>query len=215
MILSFAQLRSEWIIAGGAPKEADTAAAVAMAESHGNNHAVNLSDPFGGSFCAFQINAVHPFNMHALTQDPYLCALAAKYVRHESGWRAWSTYRYGKYKAFLPHAHHAHGVAHHSARHTTHRQHAQTTHHPKPIKATFSPVEALNHLGICFTLACALFALYRLWLHVFRLWGAAIREEVAVQKLAHRLRVRREEAALRRRTMPRAQRRLALNTVSS
>ena len=215
MILSFAQLRAEWLIAGGAPKEADTAAAVAMAESHGNNHAANLSDPFGGSFCAFQINAVHPFNMHALTQDPYLCALAATYVHHESGWMAWSTYRYGKYKAFLPH-HGAQAVAiphrHHAPRHKAH--HTHVIHHPAPA-ADLAPMEALNYTAICFTLACAFFALWRLWLHVFKLWGVAIREEVALQKRAIKRRRYRDEAALRKRTMPRTARRLALNTATN
>lgn len=202
MSLTFAALRQEWIIAGGPPKEADTAAAVAEAESGGNNHAVNHSDPFGGSYCAFQINGVHPFNAHSLTEDPYLCALAATYVRHKQGWNAWSTHRSGKYKAFLPHRGNRH------TRRASYQGHAKILHqysshvaHP-PNQADFSPLGAVNHVALCFLFALVFFCLYGLACRIQRLFMAAIREDIAVHRRAFRRRRHQEEIALRNQRIP-------------
>ncbi len=127
MHLSYLELKHLWIVAGGSPSEANVAASVAMAESHGNNQAFNASDPYGGSRCAWQINGVHPFDAHVLREDPYYCALAANYVRHKQGWNAWSTHADKTYLKFMPHAHHHHvgRVAHHA--HAVHVKPADTS----------------------------------------------------------------------------------------
>lgn len=116
MRLTQAQLAHLWVNAGGSPREAQTASAVAMAESHGNMRAINYTDPYGGSFCAWQINGTHPFLRHELLHNPYYCATAAVYVRHLQGWSAWSTHADGSYLRYMPthhyHRHHMHRVVH-------------------------------------------------------------------------------------------------------
>jgi Lysozyme like domain len=220
MILSFSTLRTEWISAGGSAKEANLMAAIAKAESGGDNSQHNGKDPFGGSWCAWQINGVHPFAPAALTHDPYYCATAAVYVRHIQGLRAWSTYRYGQYKAFLPDAHH-HGVGVNWAHKTGHRLHisglaVHRTHHAAHVtvgKASAPDVSALgtlNYVATCLIFAMVFFALANAWRHVARLFVRAMREEVALHRRASRRRRLREETALRRRTMPRATRRVAI-----
>lgn len=206
MILSYQQLRTEWLIAGGSPRDADTAAAVAEAESHGNNLAVNHADPYGGSHCAWQINGVHPFSPHALTHDPYLCALAAVYVRHKSGWGAWSTYHYGKYRAFMPH-YHAHARHAHATR--SHNHHARTAHHPRPA-ANPTPIQTIGFLGTCFVGAAGLLLAWNGFRAGCKLVEESVREEVAARKRYARRKKYQEDAAFKRRTMPRATRRTAL-----
>lgn len=210
MILSYGQLRHEWIVAGGMPKEADTAAAVAMAESHGNMHAINASDPYGGSFCAWQVNGVHPFDMHALLHDPYLCAMAAVYVHHESGWNAWSTYAQGKYLAYLPH--HGHHVALFSSTHIQRAHRVAKAHHghvQPPPRSVRSENIGMDFFLMCFALFVCIFSMRALRDLTYYL---RVRSEKHLELLKHakRKRARREEAALARRTMPRARRRTAL-----
>ena len=157
----FSQLRALWISAGGTPKDADAMAAIAMAESHGRLAVHNARDPFGGSWCAWQINGVHPFFPQVLTHDPYYCALAAVYVRHRQGLNAWSTHSDGKYLAFLPYR------SLHAMKARDHRRHLRyhgtrhMVHHRKPI-ADLAHGKAMNHFDMWFVLAAAFFALWRL-----------------------------------------------------
>jgi len=213
MSYGFAYWRSEWLLAGGPRADADTMGAVAMAESHGRLAEHNASDPYGGSWCAFQINGIHPFSPQALTHDPYYCALAAVYVRHIQGLKAWSTYRYGQYKAFLPSTHARGNVLIAGTRlhvkpkkvqvgvHTLHVRH----HHapqvaPDPLAAL--PWQFVGALGLLFA--------FNALRQIPRAFGVAMRQEVAIIRRASRRRKHVADAALRKRQMPRAQRRIAL-----
>lgn len=206
MMLSMMQMRALWVAAGGSPRDADTAAAIGMAESRGNNLAVNNGDPYGGSRCYMQINGVHPFDPYALTREPYLCAMAGVYVRHESGWGAWSTYSDGSYRAFLPHyrAHHAH------ARHRK-AYHVHTVHHIRPMAAVGAPQEAVSYLGACMGIAGLAAVSMQLARAARKALIAAVREEIAVRKRACRRKNYQDAVAYAKRTMPRERRRTALN----
>lgn len=109
-------------------------AAIAAAESRGRLAVHNERDPYGGSWCARQINGVHPFFLQVLTHDPYYCALAAVYVRHRQALNAWSTHSDGQYRVVQP----------------------------RKSIADFAPVEARSNIAMWFVLAAAFFALWRL-----------------------------------------------------
>lgn len=209
MILSFTSLRHEWLAAGGSPRLADTMAAIAKAESAGDNAQHNAKDPFGGSWCAWQINGVHPFFPSALTHDPYLCALAAVYVKHKQGLNAWSTYRYGQYRAFLP-QHHAFPALAKTHRHAKPHAHAHHAAYGRPMQIDLAPGAAVNHILISFIFAVGFFALWNGLRHVKSLFVAALREDAAAHQRAARHRRYRDNTALRRRTMSRASRQIAL-----
>lgn len=94
-----AQLQALWIANGGNPAYAAQAAAIAMAESGGNPDAINYSDPHGGSFGLWQINAVHG---SLATTDPNANAAAAVAISNNGlNWYPWSTYGSGKYLDYL------------------------------------------------------------------------------------------------------------------
>lgn len=107
--LSPGQLESLWINAGGPPAQAKTAAAIALAESHGDPSKDNTLDPSGGSFGLWQINGAHlgesgvPENASDL-YDPTTNAAAAVAVYKANGnsFNPWSTYTSQKYLAFMP-----------------------------------------------------------------------------------------------------------------
>jgi Lysozyme like domain len=77
------------------------AAAVAMAESGGNELAVGDA---GQSFGLWQIH--HPSHKEfepSLLLTPWYCAHAALAIsKSGSNWQPWTTYRTGAYKKFLP-----------------------------------------------------------------------------------------------------------------
>jgi len=118
-MLTLAQMKAQWIAATGDVHDANTMAAIAMAESRGHVNAWNHSDPYGGSYGLWQVNGCwqYAFNPHLLRNDPFYDAQAALYVVRHQGLNAWSTHADGSYLAFMPH-HHVGRVAHHAhARH--------------------------------------------------------------------------------------------------
>jgi hypothetical protein len=117
-VLTFVQLTALWKNAGGDPLQAETAAAIALAESGGNTNAINNSaypnrpgyhTPVAGaqkeySVGLWQINLLaHP----SYTAAQMLTALgnvrAAIAISGNGGnWHPWSTYTSGAYRAYLP-----------------------------------------------------------------------------------------------------------------
>jgi hypothetical protein len=90
-----AQLQQLWTSAGGDAPSADTMAAIALAESHGNPADVNsnASEGHTGSWGLWQINGdAHPQYDHASLLNPAYNASAAVAVKASQGLTAWSTY---------------------------------------------------------------------------------------------------------------------------
>jgi len=89
--------------AGFSGDDANTAAAIALAESSGNPNAVgDLNITPGGSIGLWQINLkAHPEYTAEELKDPQTNANAAFAVYNEQGWGAWSTYNSGAYEAYL------------------------------------------------------------------------------------------------------------------
>lgn len=114
-LMTYAQLESLWIHAGGAASLAPTMAAVAVAESHplGDAHHARMGlmnydrHELGGSFCGWQVNLVHttqrggPFDRDRLSRDPLYCARAAVYVALHQGLDAWTTHREGTFLSYI------------------------------------------------------------------------------------------------------------------
>jgi hypothetical protein len=111
--LSFKQLESLWIQAGGSKISAPTAAAVALAESGGNTAALNNNSSSGDySVGLWQINyygslgpsrAARYGQPDQLRADPYANARAAiDLSRNGSNWSPWSTFTSGAYLSHLP-----------------------------------------------------------------------------------------------------------------
>ena len=95
-------LEQLWIEAGGPVSQAQTAAAVAMAESRGEVGAKSPKNTNGTyDYGLWQINSSHGFNVQRLLGDPSYNAEAAVSVWRSQGWSAWTTYRDGAYKSFL------------------------------------------------------------------------------------------------------------------
>ena len=116
---SFTELEQVWIDAGGDPAQAQTAAAVASAESHGCRYALaGPADVRPVKACVYR--ATHGENSFGLWQinigpganpqyagvdlfDPINNARAAVAIsRNGSDWSPWSTYESGAYRAYLP-----------------------------------------------------------------------------------------------------------------
>jgi hypothetical protein len=169
-------------------------------------HAVNLLP--GGK----------PYNEHRLVVDSAYNAKAALYVWRSQGLNAWSTHLHHEDRAFLPAARWAVGHDIRLVRRAHAHRKAQVTPrtlHPRPhFKPAADPIlfATFNHIAICFILAMMFFSLWNLLRHIKRLFVIAIREDIAVHRRAARRRQYREEAAFRRRTLPRARRGLALAT---
>ena len=93
--------------AGFSGDDANTAAAIALAESRGNAHAYNpetaAGAPIGqGSFGLWQIYLhAHPEFFGLALYDPQVNANAAYNVYQSQGWNAWSTYKSGAYTNYL------------------------------------------------------------------------------------------------------------------
>jgi len=98
--LSFEQLRTLAQGVGFTGVDADTAAAIALAESGGN---VLARGDGGSSFGLWQIHspAWPQFSVNELLTE-LGNANAAFFVFSKSGFKAWSTFNSGAYKAHLP-----------------------------------------------------------------------------------------------------------------
>jgi len=116
-VLSFVQLADLWKSAGGDPLQAETAAAIALAESGGDTNRVNNTaypnrpgyhPPVAGaqkeySVGLWQINLLaHPTYTatQMLTQAGNVAAARA-ISGNGANWNPWSTYTSGAYKKFL------------------------------------------------------------------------------------------------------------------
>jgi hypothetical protein len=111
MGLSFDELRALALDAGFSPSNADTAAAIALAESGGNPQAHNPVPP-DDSYGLWQINMLSALGPQRRAQwglrsnsdlfDPSINASAAFSVFRNSGsFRPWSTYLNGAYRKYL------------------------------------------------------------------------------------------------------------------
>lgn len=117
MILSHADLETLWVLAGGTRATADTAAAIAQAESGGNTNAIlntayprlpGYHPPGSGaqpeySVGLWQINELaHPTYTTAQLLDRLQNGNAAVAIsRGGASFSAWSTYKSGAYKQYL------------------------------------------------------------------------------------------------------------------
>jgi lysozyme-like protein len=95
---SHTQLEALWIAAGGPASQADTAAAIAQAESGGN---VNAHNPSGATGL-WQILGM-PSGVSGSLYSPTVNAEAAvaKYTQAGSSFSPWVTYTQGTYKQYL------------------------------------------------------------------------------------------------------------------
>jgi hypothetical protein len=100
--LSLSALKKLALSVGFPPESADTAAAIAMAESSGNPRAVGDS---GTSFGLWQVHTpAHPqYTVPSLFLPTYNAQAALAISRNATDWTPWSTYNEGKYKKYLPH----------------------------------------------------------------------------------------------------------------
>jgi hypothetical protein len=86
-------------------RNAQIAAAVAYAESRGNQHARHVNSDGSIDLGPWQVNSVHGFDSGRLVNDAVYSAKAAHDVWEHQGWGAWTTFRSGAYKAYLDDAH--------------------------------------------------------------------------------------------------------------
>lgn len=96
---SKAQLEGLWEQAGGSPADANTAAAVALAESSGNPSATNINTNGTTDRGLWQINSIHGTQS---TYDPLANARAAVSISSGgSNWSPWVTFNSGAYRQYL------------------------------------------------------------------------------------------------------------------
>jgi hypothetical protein len=92
-------LAAIWVRAGGNAAFAPIAAAIAMAESHGDPNATNHNTNGSTDRGLWQINSVHGAQS---TTDPLANAKAAVAIsQNGKDWSPWVTYTKGTYKQFL------------------------------------------------------------------------------------------------------------------
>ncbi len=97
--LTQSQLAALWIYAGGNPKYAHIASAVAMAESHGEQYAYNGNGGRSSDRGYWQINSVHG---SLSTFDPVGNAKAAIRISNNgTNWMPWVAYWNGNYRHFM------------------------------------------------------------------------------------------------------------------
>lgn len=233
MIFTREQLEHLWTHAGGIGKLAPTMAAIALAESDGGRRP--YGDVYRGqgatSFGVWQIHTrdqnaclvntqagMHPYDEHRLVTDATYNARAAVAIERSQGLNAWSTYGHGhgSYLAFMS-VHHAHRSpqAHHQKLQRNYRKvqiTARTLHvRHHPLHAHEPSVHTvLQILGWQIIGAASFFFAWQMLRHLKAAATIAIREKITIIRRTRRRRRYREEAALRKRTMPRTRRRLAL-----
>lgn len=85
--------------------------AIVLAESGGDIEAIGDNfasghqpedSPYRWDRGLAQINSVHGFDPELLLNDPYYNLAAARSVWNRQGWPAWSTFRGGQFREFLP-----------------------------------------------------------------------------------------------------------------
>lgn len=102
MTYSFSQLVGLAEQAGFPSAESHTAAAVALAESSGNEVATHTNRNGSTDYGLWQINSVHRDLLAGKNwRDPATNAQLAYAVWKGSGWRAWTTYNSGAYRQHL------------------------------------------------------------------------------------------------------------------
>jgi len=112
MTLNASQIVQAASSAGFTVAELPIAYAIAMAESGGNASAHNSTPP-DDSYGLWQINMYgnlgparrkqFGISNNTALYDPTVNAKAAHMIYKSSGWNAWSTYKSGAYKKYLPH----------------------------------------------------------------------------------------------------------------
>lgn len=101
MAYSYTQLKQFALNAGFTGKSADTAAAIALAESSGNPNAINYNDP-QGSYGLLQINQkAHPGTSTTALDPQGSFNLAYNISGGGTNFRPWSTYTSGAYQQYL------------------------------------------------------------------------------------------------------------------
>lgn len=101
-VFSLAELEAYWILAGGKPSAAPTAAAVAMAESHGNPNATNQNNNGTTDRGLWQINSIHG---SLSTFDPLANAKAAVQISNNgTDWHPWTTFQHNKQQPYMAQA---------------------------------------------------------------------------------------------------------------
>jgi hypothetical protein len=99
MAYSYAELKALWLKYGGSPSSADTAAAVALAESGGVATASNVNSDRSVDRGLWQINSAHG----ALSTFDVVGNVKAAIQISGDGknWNPWATFKSGSYKKFL------------------------------------------------------------------------------------------------------------------
>ena len=105
---TFAQLRNYWLLAGGPPDQADTAAAIALAESSGEANNTNPTDNNGTqtSWGLWQISLGNHNPPDPNWNNPLVNArlAVAKYRENGNSFSPeWGTYDTGAYLQYMPH----------------------------------------------------------------------------------------------------------------
>jgi hypothetical protein len=108
--MSYAQIRD--LAARTGFPDPDIAAAIAMAESHGDPSARNVHGPRPGelpecSIGLWQVNVLahRQYDPVKLTDPSYNARAAYEISQRGTDWTPWSTYRHGDYRAYLPEGH--------------------------------------------------------------------------------------------------------------
>jgi hypothetical protein len=98
---SFGQLKTLWVLAGGAPSLAPTMAAIALAESGGRSNAHNPSGASGLWQIEMPVNAQYVPGGAANVYNPLANARGAVAIERAQGLGAWVTYSSGAYRRYL------------------------------------------------------------------------------------------------------------------
>lgn len=98
---SYGQLKTLWVLAGGAPSKAPVMAAIALAESSGESNAHNPSGASGLWQIEIPVNSGYVPGGAANVYNPLANARAAVAIERAQGLQAWVTYTSGAYRAFL------------------------------------------------------------------------------------------------------------------
>jgi hypothetical protein len=98
---TYAQLEGLWVNAGGSSATAPFAAAIAEAES-GGQEAVTSANPDGGTNVGpWQIDTTNGYSAEYLSNGANNAAAAVSMSQGGANWGDWETYVNGAYKAFL------------------------------------------------------------------------------------------------------------------